>query len=111
MTAWLLLLAAVVCEVTATLCLRASEGFRRRGWIAPIVVLYVASFFLLSRTLAAGMPLGVAYGVWAAVGVALTALVSRVVLREPFSGLMAGGIALIAGGVLLIELGATTPVE
>ncbi|CAG7574720.1 hypothetical protein BH39T_PBIAJDOK_03376 [Barrientosiimonas humi] len=30
-----------------------------------------------------------AYGVWAAVGVALTALVSRVVFREPFSGLMA----------------------
>ena len=105
MTAWLLLLAAVVCEVTATLCLRASEGFRRRGWIAPIVVLYVASFFLLSRTLAAGMPLGVAYGVWAAVGVALTAVLGWAIFKEPLTRRMMLGIAMIGLGVLLVEIG------
>lgn len=98
------LAAAIACEVFATLSLRASEGFRKKAWIAPIVVGYVASFYLLWLTLHLGMPVGIAYGVWTACGVALVAVIARFVFAEPLTCLMALGIALVVGGVLTIEL-------
>ena len=79
--AWLLLVGAVVCEVGGTLSLRvAATG--RRGWYLLVVTAYVAAFSLLGLALAGGLGLGVAYGVWAATGLA------RIIV-----------------GVLLVELG------
>jgi len=103
-TAWIALAAAIANEVTGTLSLKVASG-GRRAWWAVVVVGYVAAFGFLSVALARGLPLGVAYGTWTAVGVAITAVASRVLFREPLTPLMGGGIALIAGGVLLVQLG------
>lgn len=102
---WVLLMAAIALEVTATLSLKASDGFARRRWIAPVVLGYLASFGLIAVVLARGMPVGVVYGIWVACGVALTAVLGRVVFGDPLTRTMRFGIALIIGGVLLIELG------
>ena len=102
---WLLLAGAILTEVAATLALRASEGFRRKRWIAPIVVLYVAAFSFLAAALANGMPVGIAYGIWAACGVALTAVGARVFFHEKLTPRMIVGIALIGLGVFVIEFG------
>ena len=102
---WLLLAIAIASEVTATLSLRASEGLRRRRWIPVIVVGYLLAFTLLGAVLAMGMPVGVAYGVWAAAGVAITAILGRVLFKDHFSAMMAIGVAFIAAGVALIEFG------
>ncbi len=104
---WLALAAAILVEVFSTLCLRASDGFRNRRWIAPSVIGYVASFALLWLALSLGMPVGIAYGVWSACGVALVALLAKVLFAEPLTPLMMCGIALIIGGVLTIELSGT----
>lgn len=101
---WLALAGAILVEVLATLALRASEGFRRKRWILPVVTGYVTSFVLLWVTLSLGMPVGVAYGVWSACGVALVALLAKVLFAEPLTRPMIGGIALIIAGVLTIEL-------
>lgn len=103
---WLYLVGAIVFEVTGTMSLRASEGFRRRVWIAPVLVSYVLAFTLLFLCLAEGTPVGVAYGIWSATGVALTAVLAKILFDEPFTWLMGLGVVAIAGGVLLIELGA-----
>lgn len=101
---WVLLSGAVIAEVASTLSLRvAATG--RRAWYAPVVLGYVIAFALLSGALRTGMPLGVAYGVWAAAGIVLTALLSRLLFREVLTPLMLGGMGLIAAGVLLVELG------
>jgi small multidrug resistance pump len=102
---WALLALAIASEVTATLSLRASEGLRRKRWIPVIVIGYLAAFSLLGAILAMGMPVGVAYGVWAAVGVAITAVLGRVIFKDHFSLVMGAGVALIAVGVGLIEFG------
>lgn len=101
---WLALAGAILVEVLATLGLRASEGFRRKRWIIPVLLGYVTSFVLLWVTLALGMPVGVAYGVWSACGVALVALLARALFAEPLTRTMVAGIALIIAGVLTIEL-------
>jgi small multidrug resistance pump len=101
---WVYLAAAILIEVAATLSLRVAAGGRRK-WYAGVVVGYVISFGLLSLALNEGMGLGVAYGIWTAVGVALTAVFSKLLFGEPLTRLMVMGIALIAGGVVLLELG------
>lgn len=101
---WWALGGAILVEVFATLSLRASEGFRRRPWIVPVLLGYLASFYLLWLTLNLGMPVGIAYGVWTACGVVLVALVARVLFGDPLTWLMAVGIALVVVGVLTIEL-------
>lgn len=78
----------------------------KRRWYIPVGVGYFLAFTLLTLTLDQGMSLGVAYGIWAAAGVALTAVASRVFFKETITPVMMLGLGLIIGGVLLIELGA-----
>ncbi|MCU1694710.1 MAG: cation transporter [Mycobacterium sp.] len=101
---WLALAGAILVEVIATLSLRASDGFRKRGWMIPVVLGYLASFYLLWVSLSLGMPVGVAYGVWTACGVALVAIIARFLFSEPLTWLMGAGIVLIVAGVLTIEM-------
>jgi small multidrug resistance pump len=101
---WGTLAGAILVEVFATLALRASDGFRKRAWIAPVAFGYLVSFYLLWLTLTLGMPVGIAYGVWTAFGVALVALIARVLFAEPLTWVMVAGMALIVAGVLTIEL-------
>ncbi|CAN5214554.1 multidrug efflux SMR transporter [soil metagenome] len=101
---WLYLGAAILVEVAATMSLRASDGFRKKIWLIPVVLGYLASFALLSASLSLGMPVGIAYGVWSACGVALVALLGRVLFAEPLTWVMGAGIAFIIAGVLMIEL-------
>ena len=103
--AWLFLAGAIIAEVSGTLALRMA-ALGGRGWFAVVGVGYVLAFTLLALALGAGMALGVAYGIWAAAGVALTALLGRLLFGEPFTWVMGVGVALIMGGVLLIEVGA-----
>lgn len=102
---WAYLAAAILVEVASTLALRAAAAGRRR-WYAAVVLGYAVSFGLLALALDAGLGIGVAYGVWTAVGVALTAVLSKLIWDEPLTVVMGLGIALIIGGVLLLELGA-----
>lgn len=101
-----LLIGAILSEVAATLSLRASDGLRKRIWIIPIAAGYLIAFGLLALVLSRGMALGVAYGIWAASGIALTAVLARIIFKEPLTRTMMIGIALIAAGVLVVELGA-----
>lgn len=103
---WLALVGAIGMEVLATLSLRASDGFRRRAWIAPVATGYLVSFYLLWLSLSLGMPVGVAYGIWTACGVALVAVAARVLFDDPLTWPMMAGIGLIAAGVLTIEMAA-----
>jgi small multidrug resistance pump len=102
---WLMLSGAILAEVTATLALRASDGFAKWGWLFLVAAGYGGAFFLLSLVLKAGMPVGVAYGVWAACGVALTSVLGAVIFSDPFTWQTALGIVLIGGGVILLETG------
>lgn len=102
---WIYLALAIVAEVIGTLSLRAADGFRKKLWIIPLVVFYGLAFFFLALTLAAGMPVAIAYGIWSAVGVALIALLARIIWQEPLTPRMIAGIALIMLGVLLVEIG------
>ena len=102
---WLFLVGAILSEVVATTALKLSEGFSRLVPSIVVVVGYVAAFALLSQALTRGMTIGVAYGVWAAAGVAIIAIIGAVFLGESMTWVQVGGIALVIAGVLALELG------
>lgn len=103
MTRWLLLVAAAASEVTGSLSLKLALD--RPALYVVVVVGYAASFWLLGQVLRRGVPLGVAYGIWAALGVAATAVLSAWLLGEPLTPVMGVGLVLVVLGVLLVELG------
>jgi len=106
--AYLLLALAIACEVAATVSLKLSEGFTRLVPSVVVVVGYLAAFGLLSQALVRGLGVSVAYGVWAAAGVALVAIAGAVLLGESLTWVQLGGIGLVIAGVLALELGART---
>jgi small multidrug resistance pump len=101
---WVLLSAAIVTEVTATLSLRAAQD--QAAWLIVVAAGYAAAFVLLALVLRTGVAVGVAYGIWGACGTALTTLSAAVIFRDALTWPIAGGIALIIAGVLFVELGA-----
>ena len=100
---WALLLGAIGTEVTGTLSLRASQDDLM--WLLLVVAGYTASFALLTGVLRTGMPVGVAYGIWGALGTAITAVAATLIFGDPFTVPIVAGIALIITGVLLVEFG------
>lgn len=104
MTKWLLLGGAMASEIAATLSLK---GALDHPALYAIVALgYLTAFALLAGVLQRGMGLGVAYGIWGALGVAGTAVLSAVLFDEAITGLMGLGIVIVIAGVLVVELGA-----
>lgn len=103
MKAWLLLAAAIVCEVAATSALKASDGFTRPLPTLAVVAGYGIAFFLLSLTLRT-LPVGVVYAVWSGAGVALIALIGWVVFGQRLDAPALLGIGLIVAGVLVLNL-------
>lgn len=103
---WILLTGAILSEVSATLALKASDGFSKLLPSIVVAVGYVLAFVLLSLVLKRGMPLGIAYGIWAAAGVGLVAIAGALFFGEGLTWIQVGGLVMVAGGVLALELGA-----
>jgi small multidrug resistance pump len=107
---YLYLAAAIVSEVIATSFLKFASGPKNVWWAYIIVgVGYVLSFVLLSLTLRGGVPLGIAYAIWAGVGVVAVAVISWVVFHEALTWVQIVGMVLVIGGVGLLELGGAKP--
>ena len=105
---YLYLAAAIVSEVVATSFLKFASGPKNVWWAYIIVAVgYVLSFVLLSLTLRAGVPLGIAYAIWAGAGVVVVAVISWLVFHESLTWQQIVGMVLVIGGVGLLELGAT----
>ncbi|UNK69506.1 SMR family transporter [Microbacterium sp. H1-D42] len=103
MKKWVLLAGAIIAEVSGTIMLRAAVD--HPVWVVPVAVAYAAAFTLVGLTLRAGLPIGVAYGIWGAVGVALVALLGTTIFAETISAGALIGIAIIIVGVILVETG------
>lgn len=99
---WFWLAFAIVSEVIATSALKYSEGFTKL-WPSLIVVLgYGMAFWGLSLTLKT-LSIGVAYAIWAGVGIVLIALVGVLFMGDKADLPGIAGIAMIIGGVIMLN--------
>lgn len=101
----LFLALAIASEVTATVSLKLSEGFSKLTPSIVVVIGYGIAFYCLSQALKRGMQVGVAYGIWSAVGVVAVAIIGALFLDEKLTLVQVGGIGLVIAGVLALELG------
>ncbi|TMC35806.1 MAG: multidrug efflux SMR transporter [Chloroflexi bacterium] len=100
--AWVLLIAAIATEVVGTLALRGSNGFTQLVPSVITVTGYVASFILLAIVLKS-MPVGIVYAIWSAIGIALVAVLGKLIFDDPVPPLAIAGMVLIVGGVVLVS--------
>ena len=100
---WAALLGAIGLEVAGTSLLQASAQFTRAWPTAGMAVCYGLAFYLLSIALRQ-MPVGIAYAIWSGLGVVLISAVGTVVFRQRLDPPAIAGLAMIVGGVLVINL-------
>jgi multidrug transporter EmrE-like cation transporter len=101
--AWLCLAAAIVCEIAATFMLKLSNGFEKQAWGWGSIVLYSACFWVLAPALKT-IPVGVAYAIWAGVGIAAAAVIGVFAFGERLGPIQLAFIALILAGAVGLRL-------
>jgi len=107
---WILLFIAIIAEVIGTSVLKSTEGFTRLWPSVIVVIAYETAFILLSLCLKK-IPVGIVYAVWSGVGVALITLVAWFFLDQPLDAPALAGLALIVGGVVVINAFSKTVTE
>jgi small multidrug resistance pump len=100
---WVYLSIAIVSEVFATSALKASMGFTRLVPSIIVVVGYAGAFFFLSLVLRT-IPVGIAYAIWSGAGVVLISIAGLFVYHQRLDIPAIVGIALIAAGVVTINV-------
>ena len=101
--AYLFLTLAILLETAGTVCMKLSEGFTRPLLVVGTCVTYIVCFYFLSLSLKT-IPLGVAYALWAALGIVLGNIIAVVFFKQHFDFAAGIGIALIVAGVVVLNL-------
>lgn len=100
---WLFLAAAILGEVVGTSALKSSNGFS--DLVPSIVVLvgYGVAFYFLSLALKS-IPVGIAYAIWAGLGIVLVAAIGWVAHGQKLDFWAFVGIGIIVCGVAVLNL-------
>lgn len=101
------LIAAIFAETVGTTALQASQQFTRLWPSVLSVVAYALSFYLLALTLRV-MPVGIVYAIWSGVGIVMIAAIGYVVFGQKLDLPALLGIAMIIGGIVVINLYSNT---
>lgn len=103
MKSWLFLSIAIVGEVIATSSLKSSEGFTRLLPSLLVVAGYGVAFYFLSLSLKT-IPVGIAYAVWAGLGIVLVAGIGWLLHGQKLDAWALLGMSLIISGVAVLNL-------
>ena len=101
---------AIITEVVATRALKESDGFSKLVPGMVVVVGYCASFYFLGLVLKT-IPIGVAYAIWAGLGIVLITIVGAVTFGQKMDIPAIIGIALITGGVVVLQVFSNSMVQ
>jgi small multidrug resistance pump len=100
---YLYLAIAIVSEIIATTCLKASESFTRLAPSVVVVIGYGSAFYFLSRCLEK-IDIGTAYALWSGVGIVMIAIAGAIFYKQAVDLAGIVGMGLIIAGVLVLNL-------
>ena len=100
---YLYLSIAIVAEVVATSALNSSEQFTKLVPSLVSIVGYAVAFYFLSHVLKT-IPVGVAYAIWAGLGIVLIAIAGALVFEQVPDAPAIIGMVLIVAGVVIINV-------
>ncbi len=100
--AYLILLAAIACEILATTYMKYAQGFTKPLPSIICVLAYIGCCYLLSKALLK-INLAAAYATWCGVGIAATALISWFVFGQKLNLIGVFSIILIVADVVILN--------
>lgn len=103
MQSWWYIFIAIVGEVVGTSALKSANNFTNPIPSVVVVLGYGIAFYFLALALKT-IPVGLAYAVWAGLGIVLVALIAWIVHGQALDFWAFIGIVLIVGGVLVLNL-------
>ncbi|MBY5932486.1 QacE family quaternary ammonium compound efflux SMR transporter [Tateyamaria omphalii] len=100
---YIYLIVAVAAETIGTTALQASNQFTRAGPTVLVIVAYGFAFYFLGIALKY-IPVGIAYALWSGLGIVLIALIGFAVFGQRLDLPAVLGLAMIIGGIVVIQL-------
>lgn len=101
---WILLIIAIMLEVSGTVAMKLSDGFTKIIPIIAMLILYAMGLSLLAFTLKV-IDISVAYAVWSGLGTVLITMIGIVWFKEPATVIKIVSIGFIVIGVVGLNLG------
>lgn len=103
MSGYLYLAIAVTAEVIATTSMKSISGLSKPLPLMLVIVGYGISFWMLSLVVKT-IPVGVAYAVWAGLGIVLVSIAATFIYQQRLDLPAMLGMGLIVAGVMVIQL-------
>ncbi|WP_411177328.1 SMR family transporter (plasmid) [Klebsiella oxytoca] len=103
MNTYVTLAISICAETMATTMIKASDGFSRLLPSIVVVVGYAISFYGLSQVVKT-MNIGIAYAIWAGMGIFLVSAMSFLFYKQKLDLPAIAGLIFIAIGIAIIQL-------
>lgn len=103
MSAWIALIVAGLFEICWAVGLKYTDGFRRVGPSALVVVSLIGSMYLLAYA-TRHLPLGTAYAIWVGIGALGTACAGIMLFGEPVAPMRVVCLLLLTASLVGLKL-------
>jgi quaternary ammonium compound-resistance protein SugE len=108
---WLYILIGGIFEIVWAIGMKYSDGFTDIAWTSITIIFLALSMIMLSKAIAVGMPLGVAYAVWVGIGAVGTFFFGIFFMGEPSGLLRIMFIAMVIAGIVGLQRTTSNKVE
>jgi len=103
LNAYIYLAIAIVAEVIATASMKAVKGISTPLPLLLMVCGYAVAFWMLTLVVRS-IPVGIAYAIWSGLGIVLISVAALVIYGQKLDLPAMLGMAMIVGGVVVIQL-------
>ncbi|BAN50950.1 multidrug efflux SMR transporter [Metapseudomonas resinovorans] len=103
MTGYIYLAIAIIAEVVATTSLKSVDGFNKPVPLILVIVGYAVAIWLLTLVVRS-IPVGIAYAIWAGLGIVLVSVAALVLYQQKLDIPAMLGMGMIVSGVVVIQL-------
>ncbi|BBT19123.1 DMT family transporter [Metapseudomonas otitidis] len=103
MTGYIYLAIAIAAEVVATTSMKAIDGFNKPLPLVLVIGGYAIAFWMLTMVVKS-IPVGIAYAIWAGLGIVLVSIAALVIYQQKLDLPAVVGMGMIVSGVVVIQL-------
>ena len=103
MSGYIYLAVAIAAEVVATTSMKAIDGLNKPLPLFLVIAGYALAFSMLTLVVRS-IPVGIAYAIWAGLGIVLVSIAAAILYRQHLDLPAVLGMALIIAGVVVIQL-------
>ena len=103
LNAYIYLAIAIVAEVIATASMKAVKGISTPLPLVLMICGYAVAFWMLTLVVRS-IPVGIAYAIWSGLGIVLISVAALVIYGQKLDLPAMLGMAMIVGGVVVIQL-------